>query len=114
MKKDTNKPFTTDGCSGGMTLFWNYFFLENPPWNDFCIQHDKVYWKDGYDNDSRPEADQRKDADNRLRKRVAAIGYVKTSWIIYFAVRIGGHPLLPFPWRWVYGYKYPRFYDTDT
>jgi hypothetical protein len=28
------------------------------------------------------------------------------------AVRVFGHPLLPLPWRWGYGWRWPRGYEN--
>ncbi|MGB5177407.1 MAG: hypothetical protein WBP44_01625 [Gammaproteobacteria bacterium] len=49
----TLAPFTTDGCSGGLSIGWEYLAgqVENvravhgtrPPWEDCCIAHDRLY-----------------------------------------------------------------------
>jgi hypothetical protein len=96
-------PFTTDGCSGGMTATWRLFFRLDPPWNDLCVDHDRTYWAGG----SRAY---RAAADRDLRNSVARRGYPVWAWLMWAAVRIGGHPLLPTSWRWGYGWKYPRGY----
>jgi hypothetical protein len=96
-------PFTTDGCSGGMTALWRLFAGRDPPWNGCCVDHDKLYWPGG-------TAEERRNADARLRACVTGQGYPTWAWLMWAAVRIGGHPLLPFPWRWGYGWKYPRGY----
>ena len=46
-------PFTTDGCSGGLSASWEYVgrmapafrnaYGERPPWEDCCIEHDRCY-----------------------------------------------------------------------
>lgn len=97
-------PFTTDGCSGGMTLLWRLVFGVDPPWNDLCVEHDRAYWKGG-------TAADRRTADLKLMASVTNRGYPFAALAMYYAVRAGGHPLLPFPWRWGYGYKYPHRYD---
>lgn len=61
-------PFTTDGCSGGMTLLWNFLFDRNPPWNGCCVEHDKFYWQGG-------TAEDRRWADAGLLIGVAQKGY---------------------------------------
>lgn len=93
------KPFTTDGCSGGMSWFWETFFNKLPPWEDLCIKHDREYWHGGY-------AEQRYLADVTLYYGVVLKGYPKLGRLMFWAVRIGGHPIWPFPWRWGYGYPY--------
>ena len=45
--------FTTDGCSGGLSVGWDYlaeqvgFFRERhgtgPPWESCCVEHDRAY-----------------------------------------------------------------------
>ncbi|MDX2417971.1 MAG: glycerophosphodiester phosphodiesterase, partial [Xanthomonadales bacterium] len=45
--------FTTDGCSGGLSVGWDYFAEQagffrdrhgkRPPWENCCIDHDKTY-----------------------------------------------------------------------
>ena len=45
--------FTTDGCSGGLSVGWEYLAEEiedvrnyhglRPPWEDCCIDHDRLY-----------------------------------------------------------------------
>jgi len=49
----TLAPFTTDGCSGGLSAGWVYLAEEieevrinhgiRPPWEDCCIEHDRHY-----------------------------------------------------------------------
>ncbi|MEQ9693274.1 hypothetical protein [Shimia sp. SDUM112013] len=46
-------PFTTDGCSGGMSATWSLvarmfpdfedIHLETPPWQGCCVTHDRAY-----------------------------------------------------------------------
>jgi hypothetical protein len=96
-------PFTTDGCSGGMTALWRMVYRRDPPWNDLCIEHDKAYWVGGSVHD-------RREADRRLMAGVTLNGHPVFAFAMWCAVRIGGHPLLPFPWRWGYGWKWPNGY----
>jgi hypothetical protein len=96
-------PFTTDGCSGGMTWAWRKVVRSDPPWERACVEHDYAYWQGGSKRD-------RKLADKMLYLRVLNNGHALIGCLMYWAVRIGGHPLLPFPWRWGYGWKYPRGY----
>lgn len=90
------KEFTTDGCS----LWPNSFFGSG--FTDVCIEHDIKYWKGG-------SAEERKMADNELKEgvneRVPFMGS-----LMYFGVRIFGHPIVPAPWRWGYGFEYPYTY----
>jgi hypothetical protein len=97
-------PFTTDGCSGGMTAMWRLVGRCDPPWNDLCVEHDRAYWAGG-------TAEMRRQADRVLRDGVAHNGHPVWAWLMWAAVRPGGHPLLPTSWRWGYGYRYPRGYD---
>jgi hypothetical protein len=98
------RPFTTDGCSGGMTAGWRLLFRRDPPWNDLCVAHDRAYWAGG------TVADRRK-ADRVLLAGVVTAGHPIFGILMWLAVRVGGHPLLPFSWRWGYGYGYPRPYS---
>lgn len=94
--------FTTDGCSGGMSAFWQLcvkpFTKTDIPWRDCCVTHDKEYWEGGtwYD---------RVQADLNLAKCVDARGYPLWAKLMYWGVRIGGSPFWPFSWRWGYGWK---------
>jgi hypothetical protein len=97
------RPFTTDGCSGGMTACWRVVWRRDPPWNDLCVEHDRSYWRGG-------TVKQRRDADRELLIGVAKNGHPVFAILMWCAVRFGGHPLLPFSWRWGYGYRYPRCY----
>ena len=125
------QPFTTDGCSGGLSEGWRSFaslfpafkdkFGEKPPWEACCIEHDRAYWKgeveDGYNK--------RLEADRTLRQCVIEYGsnnsarlskqfsidkdkiekqFELTADLMYQAVRIGGKPCSMLPWRWGYGW----------
>ena len=96
------KPFTTDGCSGGMSFIWNTlikpFTKTDIPWKDCCVEHDKEYWLGG----SREE---RKEADRKLAECVKNRGYKIWSVLMYYGVRVGGMPYFPLSWRWGYGWK---------
>ena len=91
---DNIKKFVSDGCS----MFPNY------RWEKCCILHDKRYWSGGTKAD-------RKQADKELYECVRKKGYPLIATIMYLGVRVGGHPYLPFNWRWGYGYKYPFRYE---
>lgn len=101
MTPEPTKPFTTDGCSGGMSWFWRTFLRTPPPWEGACIRHDKAYWHGGTALD-------REVADRILLRSVAAQGYPVIAVLMFLAVRIGGVPWLPTPWRWNYGHSFCR------
>jgi len=121
--------FTTDGCSGGMSGAWStlsaswpafaWHFGEQPPWQDCCVEHDRAYWlgAGGFAG--------RLAADVALRACVAETGTrlsedLSEAWsqpparieamfelaadLMYRAVRLGGGPCSPLPWRWGYGW----------
>lgn len=96
-------PFTTDGCSGGI---YRKIFRRDPPWLGCCVEHDLAYWKGGTRH-------QRAVADGVLRLCVWNRGYPWIAFAMWCAVRIGGHPWWPLPWRWGYGWKYPAGYNKD-
>jgi hypothetical protein len=77
--------FTTDGCSGGLSVGWEYLsgrFPDvavrhgtRPPWEDCCVAHDRVYHAGGASGvDASESFDQRKAADLELMSCVAATG----------------------------------------
>jgi hypothetical protein len=84
-------PFTTDGCS----------LVPNGPMTECCIEHDMAYWCGG------PSA-LRGTADEALRSCIVQHGGKVKSTFMYAGVRLGGARWLPFPWRWGYGYAWPR------
>nr|WP_239113391.1 hypothetical protein [Shimia biformata] len=75
-------PFTTDGCSGGMSATWEIvatlvpefadIHLETPPWQDCCVTHDRAYHLGGEDSDPVASFAARKTADEALRQCVIA------------------------------------------
>lgn len=93
------KPFTTDGCSGGMSWAWKKLFNKPTPWECSCVIHDLQYWIGGTAKD-------RYNADLRLFKDVKERGYPIIAGLMFLAVRFGGTGLLPTPWRWGYGHGY--------
>lgn len=92
-----DKPFTTDKCS---------MFPEGD-WGGCCVEHDKVYWKGGSYED-------RRKADIELMRCVAGQGRPWVAMIMYIGVRIGGAAHWPVPWRWGYGWKWPRCSGPDS
>jgi hypothetical protein len=124
-------PFTTDGCSGGMSDGWQYladlfpsfsnYYGNKPPWETCCVAHDRIYWRGVTDNGYQ----RRKQADLELRACVIKTGVsaseelakkydsspseIKKSFdiaadLMYRAVRLGGKPCTFLPWRWGYGW----------
>ena len=126
-------PFKTDGCSGNLSAGWERLaafipsfrqeFGEKPPWENCCIEHDRVYWR----GDTVDGFNRRKIADQDLRQCVVETGielapdlaerfsksetqvrqtFTVVADIMYGAVRFGGQPCSLLPWRW--GYGWPR------
>lgn len=125
------KPFSSDGCSGGLSEGWETLsdmfppfsshFGRLPPWQDCCITHDKVYWQGETQNGYHL----RKQADKQLRQCVMDMGiklapdlsrrypfsevdiergFDLVANLMYRAVRLGGRPCSGLPWRWGYGW----------
>ena len=125
------QPFTTDGCSGGLSEGWNSFsrfipafrqkFGDKPPWESCCVEHDRAYWNGDVDNGYQ----KRLEADMRLRQCVIEYGRIHSPQLavkyniepkkvekqfsyagelMYQAVRVGGKPCSLLPWRWGYGW----------
>ncbi|MPZ36304.1 MAG: hypothetical protein GEV13_36050 [Rhodospirillales bacterium] len=88
--------FTSDGCSGGMSVAWRALTGLPPPWEGCCVEHDRAYWRGG-------TYDERAAADRQLLICVAARGHPYWALAMYVAVRIGGASAWPTPWRWGYG-----------
>ncbi len=98
--------FETDGCSGNMSRIWRLVFGHPPPWEAHCIEHDMYYWRGG-------DSKARRQADLRLAAGVVQAGHPFMAMLMYYAVRIGGHPSLPLPWRWAYGRPKGRGYIAE-
>ena len=93
------RPFTTDGCSGGMSPLWRLVARRPPPWEGCCTSHDEAYWRGG-------SSAMRLVADRALAECVARAGYPRVARTMFVAVRLGGVAWLPTPWRWGYGYPF--------
>ena len=93
------KPFASDGCS----LFPDGSYAEPDRWLHCCVGHDLAYWKGGTSN-------QRQHSDQVLRQCVSDAGHPWIGAVMYAGVRLGGSPLWPTPFRWGFGWDYPRFY----
>lgn len=146
------QPFTTDGCSGGLSAGWEYLsdkfdgfsahFGQHSPWQQCCIEHDKTYWQgetaNGYN--LRLQADNQlklcveetgiklapslnKKLNQNLHKHLnksfthdeedITLSFKIAAELMYRAVRLGGSPCTPFPWRWGYGWPHCSFKNND-
>ena len=99
-----NYRFTTDGCSGGLSIAWRIIFRGPPSFEHCCIYHDFSYWRGG-------TVDERSDADAELWRCVAQTDHAGWAWVMWLGVRPGGVPWLPTAWRWGYGWRFPRGYE---
>jgi len=133
------KPFTTDGCSGGLSKGWQHMarvlpvfkrkFGKTPPWEACCVTHDRDYWQ----GESRHGFTRRLQADQTLRQCVIDYGlthsdeyarqfnlsktaiekhFAFTAELMYRAVRAGGMPCTILSWRWGYGWPYCQLDKT--
>ena len=133
------KPFTSDGCSGGLSEGWHSFanvipafkdkFGDKPPWEACCVVHDRDYWKgevtDGYDKRLKADSvlrqcvlDYGKDNSTSLAdkfgidKELIEKQFRYTSQLMFQAVRVGGKPCSRLPWRWGYGWPHCKILPT--
>jgi hypothetical protein len=102
-----DKPFTTDGCSGGMSWAWKLIFKKSPPWEGCCVVHDFAYWQGGSKNS-------KYQADVKLMKCVWNNGYRFWAVMMFVAVSFYGVSWLPTSFRWGYGWKYPHACKHDS
>lgn len=104
MARTQTKPFIAADSDGCTILSKPYSWITfGRPLRQVqcCIDHDEAYWYGG-------SYAQRKAADVKLRECVKSVGergfdrvvYTAVAWIMYYAVRVGGSPKLPTPWRW--------------
>jgi hypothetical protein len=129
-------PFVSDGCSGGLSAGWAFaaehlpqlaaVHGEHPPWEACCVEHDRAYHS-APGEDAVASFAERRAADETMRLCVLAEGrehgdvlmerfglsaamadllYEGIAAAMYRAVRLGGAPCSPLPWRW--GYGWPR------
>ncbi|MFO7606677.1 MAG: hypothetical protein R6W72_10295 [Desulfurivibrionaceae bacterium] len=99
VRADQLQPFVSDGCS----LFPDGLPGQPELWRSCCVDHDRAYWKGGTRR-------QRRAADKELGECVAALGAPKVAAAMTVGVRLGGTPYLPVPFRWGFGWSYPRGY----
>lgn len=118
-------PFTTDGCSGGLSWTWRRAVAafpelapqtgEIPAWEQCCITHDRAYHNAGGARTAIDSYDARLAADQALRACVSAPGaqsgslaealfYDQLGVAMFRAVRFGGKPCSSYSWRWGYGF----------
>lgn len=100
---DELKPFTTDGCS----VFPDGTPEQQSLWAGCCIRHDLAYWQGGTQAE-------RLAADQALQRCVARVGEPEIAALMLAGVRVGGSPWFPTPYRWGYGWPYPRGYQGLT
>lgn len=93
------KPFTTDGCSA----FPGGTVEQQSLWTHCCIRHDLAYWKGG-------SYQERLEADEVLSTCVSKVGEPEIAEIMLAGVRVGGSAYLPTPFRWGYGWSFPKKY----
>ena len=116
-------PFSTDGCSGGMSALWQSMgdtfpaltdsIGARPPWEQCCVTHDKAYFDAADTTDADKSFQARLAADQILSSCVSNYGNQEAAQIkreyqlladmMYSAVRLGGAPCSGLPWRWGYG-----------
>jgi protein tyrosine phosphatase (PTP) superfamily phosphohydrolase (DUF442 family) len=92
--------FASDGCS----RFPNGTPQSPERWRHCCLEHDLAYWRGG-------SYDERLAADRELEACVAAGGEAQVGAVMFQGVRLGGSPWWPTPYRWGYGWPYPRGYQ---
>lgn len=96
-------PFASDGCSA----FPDGLLRQRTLWLNCCIAHDYAYWMGGSEQE-------RKAADTELEACVATLGESEVALLMLMGVRVGGTPWLPTPFRWGYGWPYPKAYKALT
>lgn len=119
----TPAPFSTDGCSGGLSAGWallsdvvpgfSQTYEAEPPWESCCVTHDRAYHAIQGAEDVEQSYTARLTADLALRACVSATGaaddpmplpYTQLADAMFNAVRLGGGPCSGLPWRWGYGF----------
>lgn len=92
-----SREFVTDGCS----------MFPDSAWVECCVSHDIAYWCGGTTHE-------RAAADRELGVCVAATDRPTLGWWMGKGVRIGGVPWAPTPWRWGYGWDWPKGYEPEA
>jgi len=80
----TIKPFSTDGCSGGLSAGWQLMaktipafkrkFADKPLYESCCVTHDKAYWQGSTGVNAEQGYDLRLKADAVLQQCVLEVG----------------------------------------
>jgi hypothetical protein len=83
--------FTTDACT-----LW-----PDDGWAECCVAHDMAYWCGG-------TGAERRAADETLRACIARHER-RLATLMLVGVRAGGAGWMPTPWRWGYGWRWPRW-----
>lgn len=95
--------FTTDGCSS----FPDGTFNDRQLFLGCCTLHDFAYWQGG-------TVEQRLQADQSFSYCISELGHPELAKMMLLGVRIGGSPYWPTPFRWGYGWPYPKGYGALT
>lgn len=103
VRAETLAPFTSDGCSA----FPNGTLAQKELWLECCHAHDYAYWQGG-------TYSERLEADEALERCVAGVGEEEIARLMLAGVRVGGSPYFPTPFRWGYGWPWPRGYRALT
>ena len=85
------KKFKSDGCS----------MFPDGHWVDCCYWHDKKYYEGGTSKD-------RSKADWDMLGCVWDKGHPIVAIVMHLGVRLFGAGILPTPFRWGFGHKWPR------
>lgn len=94
--------FKSDGCS----QFPDGTFNQTDMWCDCCIAHDIAYWQGG-------NRKQKQRADENLRDCVLQkTGNTLLAETMHIGVRLGGSPVFPTWYRWGYGWRYGRGFQS--
>lgn len=82
-------PFTTDGCSGGMSAGWEFvaqrfpdfrdLHQASPPWESCCVTHDHAYHDGGSGTSPEESFSARLSADKELRSCVSDWADMRTD-----------------------------------
>ena len=86
-----DKKFTSDNCS----------VVPDYDQNECCVLHDFAYWKGG-------TSQERREAD---RKFLECVRETRSGFLApfrWFGVRVGALRIFPTPFRWGYGWRWPR------
>lgn len=83
------EPFTTDGCSGGLSEVWSLVAASfpafaqahrsRPPWEACCVEHDRAYHRGGDTPGAEASYQSRLDADAALRACVKATAFKRSE-----------------------------------